>query len=235
MHREHVRWHSPHLGRDMDLLVFGHAGTPVVVFPSSRGRFYEWEDFGMVKALAPQLEGGHNRLVCLDSVDDESLYNDHAHPADRVRRHQQYERYAVHEALPYARHLGGSFVIAAGASFGGYHAANLYFKYPGAFGKMISLSGAFSIRSFLDGHFDEAAYLSSPADFLPGLHDPAALDALRRGHVVLTAGEHDPCREATDRLAWTLRDKGLPHTYDLVPGFGHDWPWWQDQIARHVV
>ena len=44
MHREHHRWHSPSLGRDMELLVFGHGGARVLVFPTSQGRFYEWED-----------------------------------------------------------------------------------------------------------------------------------------------------------------------------------------------
>ena len=51
MHREHRQWHSPALGRTMELLVFGHAGTPLITFPSSMGRFYEWEDFGMIEAL----------------------------------------------------------------------------------------------------------------------------------------------------------------------------------------
>ncbi len=31
----------------MELLVFGHAGLPVLVFPTSGGRFYEFEDQGM--------------------------------------------------------------------------------------------------------------------------------------------------------------------------------------------
>jgi esterase/lipase superfamily enzyme len=42
MHREHVRWFSPRLERDMQLLIFGHAGARVLVFPSSMGRFFEW-------------------------------------------------------------------------------------------------------------------------------------------------------------------------------------------------
>ena len=38
MQREHRAWESPALwGRRMDLLVFGHAGARVIVYPSSRG------------------------------------------------------------------------------------------------------------------------------------------------------------------------------------------------------
>ena len=44
----------------MEMLTFGHGGTPLLVFPSSMGRYYEWEDFEMIKALAPQIEGGFN-------------------------------------------------------------------------------------------------------------------------------------------------------------------------------
>jgi hypothetical protein len=46
VNREHHRWHSPSLGRDMELLVFGHAGARMLVFPTSMGRFFEWEDRG---------------------------------------------------------------------------------------------------------------------------------------------------------------------------------------------
>jgi esterase/lipase superfamily enzyme len=37
--REYHRWYSHNLGRDMDLLVFGHDGQPVMVFPTSGGSF----------------------------------------------------------------------------------------------------------------------------------------------------------------------------------------------------
>ena len=46
----------------MELLVFGHAGPPVVVFPTSQGAFFEYEDRGMIMALADKLEQGKLRL-----------------------------------------------------------------------------------------------------------------------------------------------------------------------------
>jgi esterase/lipase superfamily enzyme len=33
MQRQYQRWYSHSLGRDMELLVFGHAGPPIIVFP----------------------------------------------------------------------------------------------------------------------------------------------------------------------------------------------------------
>ncbi len=235
MHRDYVQWWSPRLNRSMELLVFGHAGTPILAFPSSGGRFHEWEDFGMVEALAPQLNGGRNHLICVDSVDRESFYNDHVHPRVRILRHQQYEEYILKEVLPFIHNrTGHNFIIAAGASFGGYHALNFVCKHPWAFGKLIALSGAFDIRSFLDGYYDDDVYFSNPVDYLQGLTDEGTLHALRDTHVILTTGEHDPCRDAVEHMNELLYHKGVGPYVERANGFGHDWPWWTNQIQRHV-
>jgi len=59
----------------MEALVFGHAGPPVLVFPSSQGRFFEYEDAGMIGVLAPKIDAGELQISGVDSVDSESLYN----------------------------------------------------------------------------------------------------------------------------------------------------------------
>ena len=51
MNREYHRWYSPSLNRDMELLIFGHAGARVLVFPTSLGKYFEWEDRGMTAVL----------------------------------------------------------------------------------------------------------------------------------------------------------------------------------------
>jgi esterase/lipase superfamily enzyme len=221
----------------MEMLVFGHAGTPILAFPSSMGRFFEWEDFGMAKALAPQLEAGHNRLICVDSVDVESFYNKNVDPFVRIMRYRQYEQYIVDEVMPFIRGtLGAPFVIAAGASFGAYHASNFVFKHPHLFGKLIALSGAFDIKSFMNGYYDENVYFNNPTDYLPNLSDHGTLEAIRRNHLVLTIGEHDPCAEANYQMSGILGAKSIPHTLDVLPGaFGHDWPWWRELIRKHIA
>ena len=62
MHREYHRWHSPRLGRVMELLVFGHAGAKVLVFPTRDGRFYEYENLRIVQRLAPKINAGQLQL-----------------------------------------------------------------------------------------------------------------------------------------------------------------------------
>ena len=99
MQREYYRWWSKDLSRDMELLCFGHAGTKVLVFPTSNGRFFEYENNGMVGTLADRIDSGQLQLYCVDSVDGESWYNKQAHPYWRVQRHMQYERYIVNDVL----------------------------------------------------------------------------------------------------------------------------------------
>ena len=84
MRRDYRKWQSPALGREMELLVFGERGTPVVVFPTSMGRFYQWEDFGMVAHLRPRIDEGLMQLWCVESVDGESFYNKQVPALDRA-------------------------------------------------------------------------------------------------------------------------------------------------------
>src|SRR5579872_1928156 len=103
----------------MEMLVFGHGGAPVLVFPTSMGRFYQWEDFGMVETLSHHLDQGWVQLFCVDSVDAESWYNRAVPGAMRGARHVQYERYLLDEVLPFMRrHNHTAYLIATGCRFG---------------------------------------------------------------------------------------------------------------------
>ena len=43
MYTEYHKWHSPALGHEMELKLYGHYGQPVLVFPAQNGRWYDWE------------------------------------------------------------------------------------------------------------------------------------------------------------------------------------------------
>src|ERR1035437_10959850 len=100
MNREYHKTYSQELHRDIEALVFGHAGTPLLVFPTSQGRFFEYEDRGMVGALAPKIESGELQVFCPDAVDSESWYNKGVHPRGGGVRGLQYERHPLPEFLP---------------------------------------------------------------------------------------------------------------------------------------
>ncbi|MDQ8197446.1 hypothetical protein QEH56_04765 [Pelagicoccus enzymogenes] len=91
MNREYHKWWSPRLQRQMELIVHGHAGDRVLVFPTRGGRFYEYENLGIANSVRPRIEAGELQLYCVDSIDQESFYCWWAHPAGRIQRHLQYD------------------------------------------------------------------------------------------------------------------------------------------------
>ena len=97
MIREYHKWFSSRLGREMELLVFGHGGLPALVFPTSGGRFFEFEDRGLVASLGGKIDAGELQLYCVDSVDMESWYNRAVPPRWRIARHVQYATYVMDE------------------------------------------------------------------------------------------------------------------------------------------
>ena len=101
MYREHGQWWSPSLGKNMDFLWFGKFGRPVLLFPTSAGRFYENEDFHLTDSVADKVDAGEIQLVLIDAVNEESWYNKSVHPAVRAARHVQYDAYLRHELTPY--------------------------------------------------------------------------------------------------------------------------------------
>jgi esterase/lipase superfamily enzyme len=235
MHREYQRWFSPSLGRDMELLIFGHAGARALVFPTSMGRFYEWEDRGMVHALAEHLERGWLQLYCVDSVDAESWYAETVHPHWRARRHEQYENYLLHEVLPLTVHRNSNmFLITTGTSWGAYHAAAFAYRHPNLVGRMLGMSGVYDVRRMTGGYSDEAIYFFNPADFLRNEHDPARLEAIRRIDTIIVVGRDDPNYWQNEQFSHTLWQKGIPHALRVWDGWVHDWPWWRQMVVRYV-
>lgn len=238
MNREYHKWWSPRLNRDMELLVFGHAGQPMLVFPTSMGKFYEYEDRGMVAAVSARIQGGHLQLFCVDSVDTESWYCKWAHPSGRVRRHMQYEDYILQEVLPLMRQRSGQHRVAVtGASFGGFHCANFALRHPDCVSHCVSMSGAYDIHSFLDGYWDDNCYFNCPTAYLPNTSDPWFLDQYRNDiRWIFAAGEYDICRAANEQISAIFSAKGIPHWYDFW-GLGavHDWPLWHEMARKYFA
>ena len=58
MHLEQHGWHSPRVGKWMGIRVYGHYGSPIVVFPTSGGDEREYEGQGMIDALGHHIDSG---------------------------------------------------------------------------------------------------------------------------------------------------------------------------------
>lgn len=237
MNREYHKGISSRLGRTMELLVFGQAGLPVLAFPTSGGRFYDFEDQGMVAALAAKIESGQLQLFCVDSIDSESWYNRQIPPRLRVARHLQYERYILDEVVPSVRARNNhESLLAMGCSLGGYHAVNLALRHPDTVAGFISLSGIFDLTGFLDGYYDQECYFNLPTHYLPKLTDPRYLDQFQRnGNYVLATGWDDQCLAQNQELGAILAAKEIPHQLHVWDATNtHNWPTWQQMAQRYL-
>lgn len=234
MRRDYVKWYSPSLHRDMELLAYGDRGFPVAVFPTSGGRFWEYEERGMVHALSHKIDQGELQVFCVDSVDRESWYARWKRPEDRLHLQNAFDAYLVQEFTPFVkdRTTWGQ-MGATGCSFGGYHAINFALRHPDIVTYAVSMSGAFNIpERFLGGFYNNDAFFHSPLDYLPGNNDPWFHERFRRNYYVLAVGNHDPLFDQSVKMAHVFGTKNIPHLLDVWDGFVHDWPWWQQMAGK---
>jgi esterase/lipase superfamily enzyme len=223
----------------MELLLFGHAGARVIVFPTRQGRFYDYEDWRLVDSVRDSIEAGALQMFCVDSVDSESLYCEHAPPPRRIERHRQYENYILQEVVPFTASRNPSpDLVAHGCSIGAYHAMNIALRHPGCFRKVVALSGRYDLtrpvgpfRDLFGSYYDQDIYFHTPNHFLPGLADPATLDQLRKLEITIAIGEEDPFRESACELSRILHEKAIPHQLNIWQGEAHK-PYHWRQMAR---
>jgi len=231
---EYHKWWSKALSQDMELKTYGSSGKPVLVFPAQGGRFYEYEDFGMVEALQELIEAGRLRLFTVDSIDSQSWANWNAHPADRARRHEDYDYYILEEVLPFARGQCGNaeqHFITTGCSMGAYHAANFFFRHPEHFDGMIALSGLYQLELFIGDYMDDHVYFNSPIAYLSNLNDRWYIDRYRQSQIIICSGQgawEERILADTLALKKVLEEKQIPAWIDIWgQDVNHDWPWWR--------
>lgn len=231
MQEDYIKWYSPNLSADFEMLTFGHSGIPVLLFPTSMGRYYENKDFGLIESVRQFIEEGKVKIYCPDSIDTLSWYNKNIHPADRVKNHIWYDKMLMEELVPRATHeTGFNRVITAGCSFGGYHAANFAFKHPQLVSHLFSMSGAFDLKGQMDGFYNGDFYYNNPVDFLPNDHHPALWDL----KIALGAAHNDICRADNEKLAEILSKKGIPYWLDIRPDSDHDWGTWKSMFPDYL-
>lgn len=235
MDRAYDSFQSQILERRVEYLWFGRAGRPLLMFPTSGGRFWENEERGLVASLGDYVADGRLQVCCIDSFNDESWNNLQVHPAERVRRHDRFDRYLAQEMAPMiAARAGRSDLAVFGASMGGYHAVNFSARHPEQVSRCIALSGLFDIHRMVDGHWDDLCYFHCPTAFVPNM-DETWTRRLARVEWVIATGEQDSLVHETRNFSGILRSKGIPVHSEIWPGvFGHDWPFWKQHLRRFL-
>jgi esterase/lipase superfamily enzyme len=229
---EHLhKWYSPSLSMDIEVLAFGTQGYPIILFPTSLGRYYENKDFNLIDSVAWFINEGLVKIYCVDGIDRLSWYNKGIHPAERVKNHIWYDMMLYNELVPLAqRETGVHKVATAGCSFGGYHATNFAFKHPEVVKYVFNMGAAFDIKGQLDGYYDDNVYFNNPLDFI----EQAESASFRDLHVVLGTGTHDMCWEANEKMANILRTKNISHWLDVRHDAKHDWPVWREMFPHYL-
>lgn len=243
MQREYYKWFSGSLQRDMELLVFGHAGKKVIVIPTREGRFYDYENFRVTATLAGRIDNGDIQLYCVDSVDSEALYCWGCSPQQRMARQIAYEKYLLNEVLPFADELNPDpRVVAHGCSFGAYHAVTAALRHPGKFCQAIAFSGRYDLTrpagcypDLFQGYYDDDVYYLTPNHFMPNLSDERILCKMRRMRIILAVGEDDPFLFSNQDLARTFADKQIPHEIYIWRGEAHRFRDWRAMADIYIV
>lgn len=228
-HKAIERWTSPRMHRDIQLVRWGHFGTPVLVFPTAGGDSEEIERHKLVAHLWPLIEAGRIKVYSCDSVAGRVMANHEGDPAHRAWMFNQFQQAIAEEVVP-AIHTDSGPVpaIVAGASIGAFNAVALLCRYPHLFRAAIGMSGTYDVEKFV-GIANDDLYFSSPMRFVPGL-EGAALDRLRQCQVILASGTGRwEDIGSSWAMAHVLGAKGVTNRVDdWGPDIDHDWPsWWR--------
>lgn len=244
MKRREQRLPVPELGHELSVIGYGHYGRPVLVFPSEAGRAIDFENNGMVGAVADLLDAGRVKLYCVDSLDAVTWSDTSAPLEERARRHGSYTDWLIQQVVPaIAEDCGGTLdLVTVGCSMGAYHALHFSLQRADLAPVAIGLSGNYDVSSWRAwGARGDATYFANPADYVANLSGDH-LDWLRgRLSVLLVCGqgawEVNPtgALPSTRAMAELLQVRGLRCELDLW-GYdvAHDWPWWQRQLAHHL-
>lgn len=225
-------------------MVYGHYGRPVLVFPSEAGRAWDFENNGMVGAVADLIEAGRIKLFCVDSHDRDSWSNQSLPIEDRARTHEAYERWIIEQVVPFIHwHTGGpQDIITHGCSMGAFHALNFALRRADLFPLAMAFSGNYNPTEWHSwGEPGLSTYFNNPTSYIPNL-DGGHLDWLRdRLSVLLVVGrgafevENTNALPSTEAVAGMLQAKGIRCELDIWgEDTPHDWPSWRRQIAYHM-
>jgi esterase/lipase superfamily enzyme len=223
----------------MEMLLFGKSGARVIVFPTRVGRFYDYENWGLIAALRDKIDNGLLQLCCIDSIDAESFYCDWCPPRDRIARHKKYEEYILKEVIPFTLDKNPhSSLIAHGCSMGAYHAVNIAMRHPRLFCRVVAFSGRYDLtcgvgnfRDLFDGYYDDEVYFHNPSHFVPNIIDPELLNLIRRMQVTIVIGEEDTFLENNLQFRDALHGKGIQSSFHIWSGEAHRARDWREMAA----
>lgn len=245
MEVQYHKFYSPSLNRDMECKVYGHAGRPVLFIPCQDGRFFDFENFHMTEVWSPWIDSGEVMVFSIDTIDSETWSNKSGDPRWRICRYEQWIQYITDEMVPFMRNMvnerngwdGYPGILVFGCSLGATHAANLYYRRPDLFDRLLALSGIYTSEYGFDQYMDDLVYANSPVHYLANLaQDHPYIDMYNQQKSVICVGQGPwEIPDSTWQMKSILESKDI-HTRVDFWGYdcAHDWDWWYKQVTYFV-
>lgn len=248
---EYFKEYSQILNRDMEYKVYGHAGKPCIAFPCQDGRFYDYENRGLINSISWYIEQGKIQVFCVDSIDLESWSAANKNPRDGILAQERYFDYIIKEFVHkvYEINTSGncgdvaSGILAYGCSMGAYHAMNFFLRKPDIFDAVLALSGIYHSGFFIKNYADDLTFLNSPIDSLKCMdYNHPYLDLYRQAKIVVCVGQgswEEECLADTRQIDYELHRHNIDCWIDYWGhDCPHDWPSWLIQtpyFLRHIL
>lgn len=239
MNKEYHSWHSPILGMTMPVVRYGHYGNPLLMFPTAAADCEEYERFHLIASIQHHIDSGRVKVYSIDSINKHSWMNKEIHPAERARRQVLFDAYVYEEVAPFIWNdcqTPGIRIATSGASFGAFHALNAVLKHPDRFQTTIAMSGAYDVRDFANGYYDDNIYFNNPVDYMPRMEDHNLLQQIRECSINIVTGQgrwENP--EESRRMSDILWNKGIWNNLDLWGyEWEHDWPTWRVMLDFYI-
>jgi esterase/lipase superfamily enzyme len=218
MKENYHKWYSQWIGDDIEMLVFGEQGIPLLLFPQINTRYYDFKDFGVIEGLSEFIEDGILKVYCPDSIDPKLWFNNSLSPDKKVEKYEQFEQAIIHDIIGFANYeTEEEKLIFSGFGFGAYYALNFVLKYPEWALGVLTIGGDFEVKNKLDGYFDEKSYYNSPLDYLFGLTDPKYINQYKKLKIVLSSGSLDDSFGQNKFISQLFFEKGVNHLFDVYP------------------
>lgn len=245
MEVQYHKFYSPSLNRDMECKVYGHAGRPVLFIPCQDGRFFDFENFHMTEVWSPWIDSGEVMVFSIDTIDSETWSNKSGDPRWRICRYEQWIQYITDEMVPFMRNMvnerngwdGYPGILVFGCSLGATHAANLYYRRPDLFDRLLALSGIYTTEYGFDQYMDDLVYANSPVHYLANIApDHPYIDMYNQQKSVICVGQGPwEIPDSTWQMKSILESKNI-HTWVDFWGYdcAHDWDWWYKQVTYFV-
>ncbi len=183
----------------------------MLFIPCQDGRFFDFENFHMTDTWSPWLEAGEVMVFSIDTIDQETWSDTDGDPYWRIRVTNsgfsilQMRWFLLCGEIVNERNgwTGYPGIMVFGCSLGATHAANLYFRRPDLFDRLLALSGLYSAGYGFGSCTDEVVRRNSLVDFLGdmpkddpriALYNLKKAVILRRSGTMGTSGLHEAAR-----------------------------------------